>query len=143
MTRFALQMPIPIRRGFTLSYLRRVPELALLATRVTEAVARRYLQAERQKLRDAGLLKKGKPLPASYALSKKRLRTKQLFQRTIVKMFEEGAMALWDGPVYLCPGHVAREYKSIVEIEHVRIYRLRRQHNLQHDHQLHAFVQAR
>lgn len=110
------QMPIKTRRGFTLSYLRRVPELALLARRVTEAVARRNLNKERKKMQDAGLLRKGQPMPATYTAGKMGPPIKRLFQWAIVKMLQEGDIALWDGPVYLCPEtsfmNVSRLWKS-------------------------------
>ena len=43
------------RKGFSLSYFRRVPELSLLASRVIHAVARRRQREERKRQKDAGI----------------------------------------------------------------------------------------
>lgn len=110
------QAPTTTRRGVTLSYLRRVPELSLLAARVTEAVARRRTRAERKRLQEAGLLQKGRPLPPSDNADKQGPRMKRLFQFAIIQLLKEGNITLWDGPVRRCPDtsimNISRLWKS-------------------------------
>ncbi|PPQ70626.1 hypothetical protein CVT26_010054 [Gymnopilus dilepis] len=100
--------PGPPRRGFSLSYLRRVPELSLLASRVVDAVGRRKLREERRKMKEAGFQpshtqkakRASRPAipPEEFAKKKKRL-----FQWAVVQLLKEGCIALWDGPVRPCP----------------------------------------
>ncbi|KAF8901056.1 hypothetical protein CPB84DRAFT_1778363 [Gymnopilus junonius] len=102
------ETPDSIRRGFSLSYLRRIPELSLLASRVVEAVGRRKLREERRKLKEAGFQpshnQKVKMLsapvisPGKFAGKKKRL-----FKWAVVELLKEGCIVLWDGPVRPCP----------------------------------------
>lgn len=97
----------PTRRGFSLSYLRRVPELSLLASRVVQAVGRRKLREERRKMKEAGFqpshIQKAKmasaPVvsPGKFAGKKKRL-----FKWAVVQLLKEGCIVLWDGPVRPC-----------------------------------------
>ncbi|KAF9552645.1 hypothetical protein CPC08DRAFT_714427 [Agrocybe pediades] len=96
------------RKGFTLSYLRRVPELSLLASRVVMAVSKRRLRAEKQKLKDAGTKptsqQKAQILAAS-AITPTQFagKMKRLFQWSIVQLLKEGCLVHWDGPVRACP----------------------------------------
>ncbi|KDQ58565.1 hypothetical protein JAAARDRAFT_671986 [Jaapia argillacea MUCL 33604] len=77
--------------GFTLSYLRRVPELAHLASRIVQAEGRRRAREER---------KAGKTKPADTKPKEKlKTKTKRLFVWAVVKLHEEGSIVLWDGPV--------------------------------------------
>ncbi|CAA7267232.1 unnamed protein product [Cyclocybe aegerita] len=99
------------RFGFSLSYLRRVPELSLLAYRVVEAVNRRRQREERKKLKAAGVIsrtsrtaQKSKSSSTSSSLvpvprDKLPGKMKRLFQWAIIKLLEEGSIVLWDGPV--------------------------------------------
>ena len=96
--------------GFTLSYLRRVPELAVLAQRVVRAEARRREKAARGASqrqasassgagkdagKDAGAGKgKGKAVEASKEGVRPKM--KRLFIWAILKLYEEGSIVLWD-----------------------------------------------
>jgi hypothetical protein len=73
-------------QAFTLSHLRRVPELALLARRVCDALSRRAAREAK---------KAGKPPPSQDG--KLAQRTKSLFIRTLVKLMTEGMIILSDG----------------------------------------------
>ena len=89
------------RKGFSLSYLRRVPELSLLASRVIHAVARRRQRDERKRQKEAGI-----PPPKSQKSSSSTMippdkfaaKMKRLFQWTVVQLLKEGCIVLWDGP---------------------------------------------
>lgn len=90
--------------GFTLSYLRRVPELSAMAYRVVKAEAKRRAREERklkvqtQENNSAILSSSTKgttPRPDEAAAPK----MKRLFQWAIVKLYEEGSVVLWDGAV--------------------------------------------
>ena len=96
--------------GFTLSYLRRVPKLAVLAQRVVRAEARRREKAARGASqrqasasggagkdagKDAGAGKgKGKAVEASKVGVRPKM--KRLFIWAILKLYEEGSIVLWD-----------------------------------------------
>jgi hypothetical protein len=90
------------RRGFSLSYLRRVPELSILASRVVQAVARRRLREERKKLKEIGMLKSKTQVSSPLPPDKVRPRMKRLFQWAIIQLLKEGSIVLWDGPVREC-----------------------------------------
>lgn len=101
--------------GFTLSYLRRVPELADMAKRVVKAVTRRRLREERQKVKEAASAPSSKTTqtksstrPRTNTASaqveeKDGPRIKRLFQATIVQLLKEGSVVLWDGPTHPYP----------------------------------------
>lgn len=98
----------PSLQGFTLSYLRRVPELALLAARVVQAHAKRKAREERKKLKESGNLTSqsrsssaatAKDLPPEKAAPK----IKRLFQWAIKQLYMDGSIVLWDGPVRRIP----------------------------------------
>ncbi|KAG5634701.1 hypothetical protein H0H81_001058 [Sphagnurus paluster] len=102
--------------GFTLSHLRRVPELADMAVRVVKAVAKRRQREERKKAKDAlaaaGNSSSARPKSSTSALKstlvdadaeKLSPRVKRLFQATVVQLLREGSIVLWDGPVLACP----------------------------------------
>lgn len=96
--------------GFTLSYLRRVPDLADMAKRVVKAVAKRRLREERQKAKETTASSttqstRHKPTASSSkaeATDKLAPRVKRLFQSTIVQLLQEGSIVLWDAPVRPC-----------------------------------------
>ncbi|TFK49116.1 hypothetical protein OE88DRAFT_1809977 [Heliocybe sulcata] len=104
--------------GFTLSYLRRVPELRLLARRTVEAEAKRRRRQERLDAKQSS-----STFPASSHFVQSRCqpenvdgesrrcptgtcsgsgepagrKMKRLFSVTILKLYEEGSIVLWDG----------------------------------------------
>ena len=106
------------RRGFSLSYLRRVPELSLLALRVVQAVTRRQLREERKKLKEAGMLKSKTQVSSALPPDKVGPRMKRLFQWSIIQLLKEGCIVLWDGPVRECSiasiGDTSRLWKKSI-----------------------------
>jgi len=90
------------RQGFSLSYLRRVPELSLLASRVVQAVTRRRLREERRKFKEAGMLKSKTQVSSAIPPDKVGPKIKRLFQWAIIQLLKEGCIILWDGPVRKC-----------------------------------------
>ncbi|KAJ3982708.1 hypothetical protein F5890DRAFT_1528178 [Lentinula detonsa] len=102
------------RKGFTLSYLRRVPELSELARRVVQAEVKRRDRQARKKAKEAvttqtrGSRSQGPKtrVPevtiSSTNLSEDSLssRTKRLWKWAIIQLIEEGSIVLWDGPKY-------------------------------------------
>ncbi|KAG6828024.1 hypothetical protein H0H92_009599 [Tricholoma furcatifolium] len=107
----------PTMRGFTLSYLRRVPELADMARRVVKAVAKRRMREERQKAKEsaAAATSSDRAGVTSSTRSKSSAsvrvqtdektgpRIKRLFQATIVQLLKEGSIVLWDGSTHPLP----------------------------------------
>ncbi|KAL4067022.1 hypothetical protein V8B97DRAFT_1874377 [Scleroderma yunnanense] len=111
----------PPTLGFTLSHLRRVPELALLASRVVRAEARRRAKAEKAETSDraktlTGSASRSVPfLNASNSVrtlsSRQNIpaddppcaKMKRLFGWALVRLYEEGSIVLWDGPVHPLP----------------------------------------
>ncbi|KAM5530283.1 hypothetical protein V8D89_014712 [Ganoderma adspersum] len=100
--------------GFTLSHLRRVPELSLLARRVVAADAHRREKEERKKAREQASQPKGKgkaPTTSSSSSSSHAMETrgptgpavKKLFKQAIRTLFQEGDIVLWSGPVLPLP----------------------------------------
>ncbi|KZP33722.1 hypothetical protein FIBSPDRAFT_1035736 [Athelia psychrophila] len=97
--------------GFTMSYLRRVPELADMARRVVKAEVKRRAREERHRAQTqsstsskAGTASKptasagpssSKNKQPEHALGPK---MKRLFQVAIIKLYEEGSVVLFDGP---------------------------------------------
>ncbi|KAI0068527.1 hypothetical protein BV25DRAFT_1910301 [Artomyces pyxidatus] len=96
--------------GFTLSYLRRVPELSMLAQRVVRAEGRR--REKEAKKAHAGFIDtaKGKDgranLPRSQSEGVAR-KMKRLFMWAIRKLYEEGSIIISDGPVRPLPYRAA------------------------------------
>ena len=101
-------------RGFTLSYLRRVPELSLLARKVTEAEAKRRAREEMKKAKEAAEAVSGTtsnrsrssksiPIPEDRLAGK----MKRLFEWAIRALHKEGSIVLWDGPVHPCTSMAA------------------------------------
>ncbi|KAG6907972.1 hypothetical protein DXG01_006697 [Tephrocybe rancida] len=108
----------PGMKCFTLSYLRRVPELADMAQRVVKAVTKRRLREERQKAKEAAAVAASVSRSSSSTHPSTSSRTstsstqtegksgpriKRLFQATIVQLLREGSIVLWDGPTHTCP----------------------------------------
>ena len=106
------------RQGFSLSYLRRVPELSLLASRVVQAVTRRQLREERKKLKEAGMLRSKTQASSALPQDKVGPKMKRLFQWAIIQLLNEGCIVLWDGPVRECSdasiADTSRLWKSTV-----------------------------
>ncbi|OJA09537.1 hypothetical protein AZE42_07002 [Rhizopogon vesiculosus] len=91
--------------GFTLSHLRRVPELALLAGRVVHAETKRRVRAEREAQKTKAV-QSSKPKTVSHAIKPAdapRVKIKRLFSWAVVKLYEEGSIVLWSGPVRPLP----------------------------------------
>ncbi|KAF7980580.1 hypothetical protein HWV62_37759 [Athelia sp. TMB] len=93
--------------GFTMSYLRRVPELADMARRVVKAEAKRRARGERERLRaqtqvstsdKAGILSSSSSKTKSIPPEQLGAKMKRLFQVAIIKLYEEGSVVLFDGP---------------------------------------------
>ncbi|OSX60999.1 hypothetical protein POSPLADRAFT_1047308 [Postia placenta MAD-698-R-SB12] len=91
--------------GFTLSHLRRVPELVLLAQRVVDAEARRRAREERKQASGSAVQNKSKPVqrPQNSSRESKHAKIKRLFRFAIRQLYEEGSIVLWDGPVRALP----------------------------------------
>ncbi|KAJ6632263.1 hypothetical protein B0H10DRAFT_1976762 [Mycena sp. CBHHK59/15] len=94
-------------RGFTVSHLRRVPELALMAKRVVKAEAKRRAREARRKANEAALSQKpSAPVVTSDMrkdLDKLHPRMKRLFNWAILQLIKEGDVIPWDGPVRPSP----------------------------------------
>lgn len=111
----------PGLQGFTLSHLRRAPELVLLARRVVDAEAKRRAREERKKEKGQSQpAHKGKhasptksyrtstaSVKASVSTTKpgepKSAKMKRLFRYAIRQLYDEGSIVLWDGPVRAMP----------------------------------------
>lgn len=99
-------------QGFTLSYLRRVPELADMALRVVKAEAKRKRREEREKEKQKrsqvssssssrAPTKAMKPETEEKASAK----AKRLFQWAIIEVYQEGGIILWQGGIRPLPRH--------------------------------------
>ena len=110
--------------GVTLSHLRRVPELALLAARVVRAEARKRDKVDREKDRESSHSRIPSSTSASARPNGRRegngngsapaprtgaaadtthKKMKRLFSWAVVKLYEEGSIVLWDGDVQPLP----------------------------------------
>ncbi|TFY61919.1 hypothetical protein EVG20_g6879 [Dentipellis fragilis] len=94
----------PPLRGFTLSYLRRVPELGGLARRVVRAETRRRAKEERE--REKGSTQKRTQTQDRSIFRSQRAqegtaaKAKRLYVWAIRKLYEEGSIVLFEGPTY-------------------------------------------
>ncbi|KAJ7040602.1 hypothetical protein C8F04DRAFT_995702 [Mycena alexandri] len=99
--------PVDQTRGFTLSYLRRVPELSLMAKRVVKAEAKRRARDARdaqKKAKEGGAAKKPVVTKAmSDDKQKLHPRMKRLFGWAILELVKAGDVITWDGPARPCP----------------------------------------
>ncbi|KAH7887028.1 hypothetical protein F5I97DRAFT_1095264 [Phlebopus sp. FC_14] len=121
----------PTTLGFTLSHLRRVPELALLAERVVRAETRKREKLERERAKAGSEMRGGardgsgkSQIPPSkhqnmpfmsrsdpvkdtaqamVTHDPSHRKMKRLFQHAVVKLYEEGSIVLWDGKVRELP----------------------------------------
>ena len=110
--------------GFTLSHLRRVPELVLLAARIVRAEARKRDKTDREKERGSSHSRIPSSISASArpngrgdgdgnrstptsrtgaAADPPPKKMKRLFSWAVVKLYEEGSIVLWDGDVRPLP----------------------------------------
>ncbi|KAJ7127954.1 hypothetical protein C8R44DRAFT_873728 [Mycena epipterygia] len=91
-------------RGFTLSYLRRVPELSLMAKRVVKAEAKRRARDARKKAKEGGSSQKPAVVTKIMLDDKQKLhpRMKRLFQVAILQLVKDGDVIPWEGPVRPC-----------------------------------------
>ncbi|KAJ7672317.1 hypothetical protein DFH06DRAFT_979448 [Mycena polygramma] len=100
------QTPDDPTRGFTLSYLRRVPELALMAKRVVKAEAKRRARDAHKKAKEGGTSKPKQPAVVTQAMindqQKLHPRMKRLFTWAIQQLVKEGDVISWEGPVRSC-----------------------------------------
>ncbi|KAF5334647.1 hypothetical protein D9611_011981 [Ephemerocybe angulata] len=107
-SKFSTTAPLndkPPLRGYSISYLRRVPELVLLANRVAKQEIRlARKQAKEKEKKDL----KAKPTSSasSSTAAKARLPTikdiKRLFIRAVNDLYREGSIVIWDCPSYSC-----------------------------------------
>ncbi|KAF9446009.1 hypothetical protein P691DRAFT_709352 [Macrolepiota fuliginosa MF-IS2] len=99
-----LQSSINSCKGFTLSYLRRIPELSLMAKRVVKQRAReedkkaRNVIAQSSSKSSSGQPTKRAKLDRIGLATKK----KRLFQWAICELLRDGSIVLWDGPKRPC-----------------------------------------
>ncbi|KAH9941773.1 uncharacterized protein BXZ73DRAFT_41804 [Epithele typhae] len=97
--------------GFTLSHLRRVPELALLSRRVVKAEARRRAKENHHKEKEKSQRSQAKPVPPISGSSRSAppsdppiaAAVKRLFKQAIRTLFTDGDIVLWEGPVRPLP----------------------------------------
>ncbi|KAJ2919873.1 hypothetical protein MD484_g560, partial [Candolleomyces efflorescens] len=94
--------PTEKMHGYTVSYLRRVPELVLLANRVVKQELR--LARKQEKERKAAGSSSSKPTPAisSRARNPSSKDIKRLFLRAVNDLYREGSIVIWDCPAYPC-----------------------------------------
>lgn len=94
----------PETRGYSISYLRRVPELALLAHRVAKQEIRAARKIEKEK--ELKTRKKETSSSKSSAAPKVRQPTakdiKRLFVRVVNELYREGSIVIWDCPSHSC-----------------------------------------
>ncbi|KAI0090315.1 hypothetical protein BDY19DRAFT_939543 [Irpex rosettiformis] len=116
-------------RGYTLSHLRRVPELAMLARRVVETEYKRRAKEQRKKLKEAqqgsssfsasSVPHRSGTTPTtikstSIALGKGNesepisAKMKRLFRYAIRQLYQEGSIVMWDGSVRRLPQPMVR-----------------------------------
>ncbi|KAI9467180.1 hypothetical protein BJY52DRAFT_1348990 [Lactarius psammicola] len=89
--------------GCTLSFLLRVPELATLARRVVEAEARRREKTKKPQSEAANTDPAGKRKRLASSTEGSSPKVKRLFSWAICKLYQDGSIILWDGPVLSPP----------------------------------------
>lgn len=107
-------------RGFTLSYLRRVPELAEMARRVVVAEAKRRAKERRKKGTDGRSQAGASSSAGLHDLARDKVgpKVKRLFKWVVVQLLHEGSIVLWDGPMHACgeETHVEILWKTCTSI---------------------------
>ncbi|KAI0053763.1 hypothetical protein FA95DRAFT_1530745 [Auriscalpium vulgare] len=97
--------------GFTISYLRRVPELSTLARRVVDAEVRRRAKEEQGKTskssQSSSMKGKENARPPSRHKEAAGPKMKRLFEWAIRELFKEGSVIIWDGPVISLPASLS------------------------------------
>ncbi|KAJ7693877.1 hypothetical protein B0H17DRAFT_1199562 [Mycena rosella] len=88
--------------GFTIPYLRRVPELALMAKRVVKAEAKGRAREARKKAKAGESVIVTKTMHNDQG--KLHPRMKRLFNWAILELVKEGDVISWDGPARSCGG---------------------------------------
>lgn len=93
-------------RGYTVSYLRRVPELVLLANRVVKQELRLARKQEKEKKAAGPSSSSSASKSAGGSSSRARNPTskdiKRLFLRAVNDLYREGSIVIWDCPAYPC-----------------------------------------
>lgn len=89
--------------GCTLSFLLRVPELAVLARRVVEAEVRRREKTRRPQPDTANPNPAAKRKGLASSTEGSAPKAKRLFSWAIRKLYQDGSIILWDGPVLSPP----------------------------------------
>lgn len=84
--------------GFTLSYLRRVPELSLMATRVVRQRARELRKKAQAASTSKSTLPNQPTEPIELSRASLAAKKKRLFQWAICELMKDGSITLWDGP---------------------------------------------
>lgn len=84
--------------AFTLSHLRRVPELALLASRVTNAETRRHAQSDAD-AKQAGPAQKSSLNARSRSSTTTHMRMKRLFMWAVLNLYKQGSIVLCNRPL--------------------------------------------
>ncbi|KAG1899878.1 uncharacterized protein F5891DRAFT_953242 [Suillus fuscotomentosus] len=87
-------------RGFTLSHLRRIPELALLANRVVNAELRRRARPDAEKEKTDQTHRKSFEFRSRH--TPQCIKMKHLFMWAILKLYEEGSIVLYVRPLPPC-----------------------------------------
>ena len=95
----------PKPEGFTISYLRRIPELSLLAYRVVQAVANRREREQRKRSNEVISSSKSSISSSVVTIASDKLagKMKRLFQWAVIQLLREGCIILWDGPIRPLP----------------------------------------
>ncbi|PFH50629.1 hypothetical protein AMATHDRAFT_127208, partial [Amanita thiersii Skay4041] len=95
--------------GFTISYLRRVPELADMARRVVIAEAKRRMTEQRRNEKEGRSRSKGvshrPPITGTMEIIPKEKippKMKRLFRWVVVHLLNAGEIVVWDGPMRAC-----------------------------------------
>ena len=89
-------------QGFTLSYLRRVPELSEMARRVVKAEKQRRAEEEQKRAKtqaQTGHKSQRSGTAETRNREPNAPKMKRLFQWAILQLYQEGSIILWDGPV--------------------------------------------
>lgn len=85
-------------RGYSVSYLRRVPELALLAHRV----AKQEIRMARKQGKDKGKAKPSSSTAVRQTSTPTKRDIKRLFIRAVNTLYSEGSIVIWDCPSHSC-----------------------------------------
>ncbi|KAG2339456.1 hypothetical protein BDR05DRAFT_1003409 [Suillus weaverae] len=101
-TPHALPDQVSASAAFTLSHLCWVPELALLASQLTNAEMRQCTQSDTD-AKQAGLAQKSSLNTRSRSSTTTHIKMKHLFMWAILKLYEQGSIILYDRPLSPLP----------------------------------------